>query len=231
MSSSLNTLANLLLYVHVSLVLRSPDMNMWVDHLGVSHQCWTEGKNQLLQPAGNILPNAMQEAVGSIFLLLLLLQGCITGSWSSWYPSRLSRHSSAKLLSTGSPSSTLWCMAVVLPQEFTPSWILWDSCWLNSPACPYPMNISTVLWFINHSSQFCIFQNVSACVLCLITQVIMKIINSVGPRSILGHTTSDWLLTGLYVANHSPLSSTAQPVCNHQHLSSSYWLHFFIGML
>lgn len=138
---------------------------------------------------------------------------------------------SAKLFSTGSTSSMLWCMGAIPPQEFTPSWTPWDSCWLNSPACPYPMNVSTTLWFINHSSQFCIFQNVSVCILCLVTQVIMKIINSVGPRSILGYTTSDWPPTGLYAANHSPLSSTVQPVCNHHYLSSSYLLHLSIGML
>lgn len=77
---------------------------------------------------------------------------------------------SAKLLSSGSTSSMLWCMGVIPPQEFTSFWTLWVCCWLSSPACPYSMNVSTTLRFTNLSSQFCIFQKV--CALYLITQVI-----------------------------------------------------------
>lgn len=61
--------------LHVSFGLRSPQLNtavqMW------PHQCWVEGRDHLLWPAGSALCNASQDAIG------LLGHKDMTGSWKA----------------------------------------------------------------------------------------------------------------------------------------------------
>ena len=81
MPQSLNHLYGLLLdslhYVHVSLVLRSPELatrfQMW------SHQCRVEGKDHFPWPTSNNPPNAAQNTIN-----FFLLQGHIPCSCSTW---------------------------------------------------------------------------------------------------------------------------------------------------
>lgn len=70
-----------------------------------------------------------------------------------------------------------------------------------------PVNVSTLLWYVSHSSQFCIICKHAEGAFCPIVQVISEDVKQYWPQyRPLGQTTSDRPPAGLCVSDHNPLS-------------------------
>jgi len=94
----------------------------------------------------------------------------------------------------------------------------------ESPLCPFlqhleaPLNDSTTIWSIKHSSQFCIICKLAEGVLCPIFQLINEDDKQYRPqRPSLGYTTGDWPLAGFRASNHNHLSPAVQQVFSSSH--------------
>lgn len=149
-----------------------PELQLW------PHQCWPEGKDHPLWPAGYILHHAAQGATDHLCSKGQLLQWrwhCWLGISSSYI--RTSRPFSAHTSEPPGPSepsgwsswstpSLYWCSGLIL-YSYTSQFLFIEV--HEIPTCPFlqavkvPLDGHTTFWCIFHSSQICLIFKVVIC--------------------------------------------------------------------